>query len=41
MDKSTERLIVEAAEKLYKEILRKEVPMLDFPMRSLENDRAA
>jgi DNA topoisomerase-6 subunit A len=37
MDKSTEKLIVEAAEKLYKEILRRKVPMLDFPMRSLEN----
>ena len=37
MDKSTEKLIVEAEEKLYKEILRKEVPVLDFPMRSLEN----
>ena len=37
MDKSTEKMIVEAAEKLYKEILRREVPMLDFPMRSLEN----
>ncbi len=37
MDKSTEKKIVEAAEKLYHEILKKEVPMLDFPMRSLEN----
>src|ERR1043165_4647888 len=37
MDKSTEQMIVAAAEKLYREILKREVPMLDFPMRSLEN----
>src|SRR6185436_19696787 len=37
MDKTTEKLITEAAEKLYKEILRREVPMLNFPVRSLEN----
>jgi DNA topoisomerase-6 subunit A len=37
MDQSTEKLIWMEAEKLYKEILKKDVPTLDFPMRSLEN----
>jgi DNA topoisomerase VI subunit A len=37
MDNSTAKLIREAAEKLYKLILRKEVPALNFPVRSLEN----
>src|SRR5436190_16594170 len=37
MDKSTEKVIREEAEKLYKLILRKEIPSLNFPVRSLEN----
>jgi len=37
MDKSTAKLIYDTAEKLYKEILKKRVPSLDFPLRSLEN----
>ncbi len=37
MDKSTSKKIFDAAEKLYKLILRKEIPSLDFPVRSLGN----
>ena len=34
---ATGKKIKEAAEKLHKEILKKEVPSLNFPLRSLEN----
>src|SRR6185295_14249393 len=37
MDKKTDKMIFDAAEKLYKEIMRKEIPSLDFPLRSLDN----
>ncbi len=37
MDKSTAKLIQELAEKLYKDILKKNIPALNFPVRSLEN----
>src|SRR3979490_2626395 len=37
MDNTTAKKIYDAAEKLYKLILRKEVPSLSFPVRSLEN----
>src|SRR4051812_4379798 len=37
MDNSTAKLIFAAAEKLYNEILKKRIPSLDFPLRSLEN----
>src|SRR4051812_10195315 len=36
-DKPTEKLIHDAAEKLYRLILRKEIPSLDFPLRNLGN----
>ena len=37
MDNTTAKKIYDAAEKLYKLILRKEVPALNFPIRSLDN----
>jgi len=33
----TEKIIKQAADRIYKEIMRKEVPILDFPLRSLDN----
>src|SRR5215510_2255665 len=37
MENSVAKLIFEKAEKLYKEILKKQVPVLDFPLRNLGN----
>ena len=37
MDKKTERRIVEAAERIYHDVLKKIQPSMDCPLRSLEN----
>ncbi len=37
MDKKTEKLIHDAADRIYNEILNKHVPSMDFPVRSLDN----
>lgn len=37
MDKKTERQIYEAAERIYHDVLKKMVPSMDFPLRSLDN----
>jgi len=37
MDKKTEQRIVEAANRIYHDVLKKIVPSMDFPLRSLEN----
>lgn len=37
MDAKTEKLIYDRAKKLYQEILNKETPSMDFPLRSLDN----
>ncbi len=37
MDKKTEKLIRDAADRLYQTILKKHAPSMDFPLRSLDN----